>query len=254
MKIKLIINCILSITMVIFTGCSQDKDIIENNYDSRIEDLYLKLSKIVYQNSRSNNITDKNSNNVMAFFSNTNLKYLSSLSKEDFLSLKNSLEAQLGKERIDEIEKVSEENYIYIFNLMGGDEGLNRYLNFTYLYLNSNGGIDCLKKMIPAFLSEKQLEYYIGMALYVDKLARPILNTISKDRPLSRVNRDKESCKKEAEIRLALVGLNIGVDAFLDLMTDGAALELTPFEGTAVTADLLSIWIDYEICNGRWHY
>jgi hypothetical protein len=53
--------------------------------------------------------------------------------------------------------------------------------------------------------------------------------------------------------RLSLSGINIGVDALVDIMTGGTAAVLTPLEDVAIGADLASIWLDYEICNGRWH-
>ncbi len=66
--------------------------------------------------------------------------------------------------------------------------------------------------------------------------------------PVSRS--DSSMCEWYLQQRLAIAGVAISTEEFIDEMTGGAA---TPLEVVATGADLLGIWIDYEVCNHRWH-
>lgn len=95
----------------------------------------------------------------------------------------------------------------------------------------------------------EQGEVYIYMATYIDKIGRPIYDVLtSKDMPVSRA--DSPECIWYLQQRLAIAGIAISAEEFLDVMTGGAA---TPIELIATGADLVGIWLDYDVCNHRWH-
>ncbi|MCM1520993.1 MAG: hypothetical protein NC098_09425 [Lachnoclostridium sp.] len=89
------------------------------------------------------------------------------------------------------------------------------------------------------------------MSVYVDKIAHPYYDAL-KNKNMHNLA-DRRECVLAAETKLALCGINIGVDVLVDIMTGGATVELTPLETAALQCELINIWLDYEVCNGRWH-
>ena len=182
-------------------------------------------------------------------FSSQDLNYLSSLSQEDFEKVRNSFIMKLENAGIEDIESIQDSNYIKIFDLLGGHEGMDQLITFAEEYITSPQGWNQIEFLMPKITSLEQGEVYIYMATYIDKIGRPIYDVlVSKDMPVSRAN--SAMCKRYLEQRLAIVEVAITAEAFLDTMTGGAA---TPLEAIATGADLVGIWIDYEVCNHRWH-
>lgn len=116
--------------------------------------------------------------------------------------------------------------------------------------METNGGWGELRSLIPTGLTIEQAKIYVCMAVYIDKVARPIDNVLIDK---STKSRDSKFCEREARIRLALAGIDVTVYGLVDLLTDGVGFTLSTLEESSVAANLMNIWLDYEICNGRWH-
>ena len=239
---------------VFFVGCSHEEINPSINTENDIEQLYNELSSRPSVSIFLIDNISRGNNTLIPIFTPDDLKYLSSLSQKDFESFRSNIISEFGPNGNEIIENIEDRNYTSIFNLMNGHIGMDEYLNFATTYIESKSGIEILQELIPKNINGIQTKLYVAMAVYIDKLARPLLDELVLHEESSEPSRSGFAyCKWEAERRLALAGVQMGVDALCDVMTGGAALELTPLEGAAITADLTGIWLDYEVCNGRWH-
>lgn len=122
--------------------------------------------------------------------------------------------------------------------------------------MNSEGGWPFIKALLPEELSQEQRRVYIGLSVYIDRVVRPFYGILTSSDGNDENNASRSShaiCEVEATMKLLLAGVNIGVDELIDVVTGGAGAALVPLEGLALGAELTSIWLDYERCNGRWH-
>ena len=189
------------------------------------------------------------SNGGFPIFSSQDLNYLSSLSQEEFEEVREAFIKKIEYAGIEYTDSIQNSYYIKVFDILGGHEGMDRLINFAQEYLALPSGWDQIEPLIPESLSLEQGNIYISMANYIDKIARPIYETlISKTIPNTRG--DNPVCDWYLTQRLAIAGVAISTEEFIDCMTGGAA---TPLEIVATGADLLGIWLDYEVCNHRWH-
>lgn len=220
-----------------------------------VKDLYDEMSSVSTRSIISNTNPDSRSadslSNSIPIFTPEDLEYLSTLNQDEFISFRNNIIDQLGGEDgMSRIEEMEDENYIRIFYAMDGHEGIDNLNDFSCSYLNTPGGWSYLDVLLPDSLTTEQTKIYVGMAVYIDKIGRPIYKAILETTPISD---SRDICELQAAIKLAIAGINIGVDGLIDIMTGGAGTTLTALETLAIEAQLTSIWIDYEICNGRWH-
>ncbi|MDE7426718.1 MAG: hypothetical protein K2M79_02835 [Muribaculaceae bacterium] len=70
--------------------------------------------------------------------------------------------------------------------------------------------------------------------------------------PISRLapNNDNRLCKDKLAADLAVLGVQIQADEFIDAMAAGST---TLIEGSVLAIELVTIWLEYEACNGRFH-
>lgn len=228
-----------------------------------MQQLYYKLSSVPKSsfldmdrdNSRSSNTP------VMLSISDKDLQYLSSLSQEEMLEEMEEFKEQINSSN-QELEYIEDTNYEYVLELVGGEKGMEQLLSFTMNYLDSPGGWDDLYKNLPNELTADQELAYVGMAVSVDNVTRPIYQSLTKiDGPNTNdpvligddalmISKNKSICAMNLGVRLAIAGVGITAEAFLDAIADGS---LTELEAYATFADLMGIWYDYEVCRGRWH-
>lgn len=238
---------------LLLSNCSEESDtIISEETDAEI--LYNNLSKIQTVSLISNNNISRGSSDLSKYalptFTTEDLNFISSLTQDEFIAFRDSIINQLGGDADGKIEEVEIYNYKRICNSLKGDEGVNQLAEFASSYLESSAGWTSIKSLLPIDLTIIETKIYISMAVYVDKVARPLYLKMTEK---SNDSRSLSYCDWEAALRLALAGVNIGVDGLVDVMTGGAGLVLTPEEGAIATVELTAIWLDYEVCNGRWH-
>lgn len=254
-KFKLLFFSSFATLSIIIIGCSQTDEPSVYVEDTIAEQIYRTMSEIPTSSilSEGKSIHSRSSIDyefTIPTFTQDDLNYLLSLSQSEFEEFRNNIIAQLGENGLDELEEKQDENYIQTFEILGGHAGMDNLKEFLTSYLETPGGWHYVQTLLPKNLNKSQTNIYIANAIYIDKISRPVYSAlISTSTP----SRGSTICDIEAGIRLALVGVDIGVDDLVDIMTDGAGAALEPLEGAAVAADLTSIWIDYEICNGRWH-
>lgn len=255
---KIILSApLILIFVAIFSSCSQEEPILEKKLNNNIvESYYSELSSSptisIFSNNDTQSSRSENEGGIPGLTSE-DLKYLSSLSQKEIQALIENLDSRIdayGREKIEEIEV---NNYNRILDLIGGYENMNQYMEFSMSYLETDGGINNLQMLMPQNLNDTQIKLYIAMAIYIDKTARPFIVEVTQsvDSKLSRG--DSEYCKWVADMKLALAGVDFGVDILCDIMTDGVAAEFTGLEMAAISANITSIWLDYEVCCGRWH-
>lgn len=247
---------LLSLVVTLFASCSQEmflKNPSLENSISVVDEMYNKMSAIgtysILGNRGSARSQEDGSNNLPTF-TQEDLDYLSSLTPAQLKDFQDSLISTLDPMDIAEFERIYDSNYANIYDELGGSEGMDAYLEFSTLYLETSGGIDNLQSLLPEGLSSKQTQLYVAMGVYIDKVARPIAKAMFANNPESR---DLDYCKVQAELKLAMAGVGISVDALVDIMTGGAGFVLTEMEGDALALDLAGIWLEYENCNMRWH-
>lgn len=236
------------------SGCCNEENIIVADENSSAEQLYTYLSNLPTTSilSDGNNEDRSRTSTTLAFpvFSKEDLEYIASLNQEQLISFRDSLIFTLGFDGEQLIEDFIDENYIRVFNIMGSPEDMSALEEFAFAYLDTKGGWHALDCLLPQNLTLEKQRIYVGLAVFIDKVSRPFYETLIKNPARSR---DSMLCEWEAAMRLSLAGVDIGVDGLVDIMTDGAGLALEGLEDVALAADLTSIWLDYEICNGRWH-
>lgn len=258
---KLSFNSLSAILLGLFVMCfasciqeTEDSVLLEEN-ENNIESLYLAfhnqptisiLSSVYSQCSRGKCIPE---------ITKSDIEFIKSLTKDELISFRDSMLSLVGDNAANLIEDYEYDCYIHVFDVMGGDEQLRKYLNFASEYLNSEGGVDIFSKIAPMSLNKTQQLYYAAMATYIDNIARPIKNAMLGDLEDNFINSraDRTDCILQADYRLALAGVGFGVEVLIDIMTGGAAV---PFEGAIDAASLTTladIWLEYEACNGRWH-
>lgn len=242
---------LLMANLLVFVSCSQDEELKPNVKDSEYKSIYETMEGeptvsffSLLNSSRSSGLEDG-----YPVFSTQDLNYLSSLSQEDFEKVRDAFIQKLEYAGIEDIESIQDSNYLKVFDLLGGHEGMDQLIAFAQEYMTSPKGWSNIELLMPKNISLEQGKIYVYMATYIDKIGRPIYDVlVSKDAPVSRA--DSPVCKLYLEQRLAIAGVAMSAEAFLDAMTGGTA---TPIEVIATGADLVDIWLDYEVCNHRWH-
>lgn len=129
---------------------------------------------------------------------------------------------------------------------------MDMLLDFTQKYIFMVRGWNSISQILPESLTLPEQKIYVAMALWVDYIGRPIKEAIfAYEQILESQTRSMEyPCKLELGTHLALLGLNIGVDAFLDAMSGGATI--IPTTDIAVLG-AVDVWLSYEACCGRYH-
>lgn len=246
--------CLCSILSINFACCKEDEELCFNSENLDYEKLYYEASNIptyslleqVSENGRAGN----NSGIQIPVLTESDLDYLASLSFNELKSLRDDVTARLGEGSLEIIDEIEYENYLRIYNLLEGHKGVDKLLDFGRIYLETPGGWQYVESSLPQKVSVEQAKLYIGMSIYIDKIARPILLKLD-DSPKN--SRGLSMCRMEAESKLLLYGFDIGFEAFVDIMTGGAGALLTELEAAYDVSRLTSIWLEYEVCMGRQH-
>lgn len=254
-----VISLFIISTIFGITSCSQDEEqlISSSNEAESIYQYLINQPTITLLSSAET--YGKNAIQYIPEFSEEDKRIISSMSQDEFKILKDSLMYKLGGYSEEELDEIAIENYIKIFNILNGQKGISELLNFASAYLHTYGGINNIKKLIPTNLNKIETICYVSMAVYVDKLARPIYSIMSNDNVMvSDDNKDSNlknigNCKWEAETKLLLAGVEFGLDTLIEIMTGGVDTEGYIFEDGLIFADLERIYYEYEVCMGRWH-
>lgn len=203
--------------------------------------------------------------------SEEDLDYLSSLTAQQLDSLCNDILVKLGPDASEKLEEKRDENYIFMFEYLGGHEGMDKYNAFFEAYLLSDGGEDDFYRLLPVGLQPEQEKIYAIQAVYIDRMARPIYNRLTRSRgrdvSLKGFGNDTvialppggqpqlDLCKRALQDALKNLGYDIGVDVFIDVVSDVIGLGIPEFieigDDIMQLHDVYELWEDYKNCKGR---
>lgn len=125
---KTIALCLLFIVnMLGLVSCSQEAEIKADEKTSEYKDMYdvLKGEPTVSILSLLNNSRASGEEIGYPVFSPEDLNYLSSLSQEDLEEVRNAFIKRLKSAGIENIDSIRDSNYIKIFDLLGGHQGMD---------------------------------------------------------------------------------------------------------------------------------
>lgn len=241
-------------------SCTSENEIISESDMNRAKNIYntFKSRKKVslFSMAQGETRSESSFSSCIPFISAEDLKMLNSLDHSEMISLREHYLNKIGKSGIEASDKIEVENYEYVFNLLGGYDGMERLFVFFNNYLGEEEDENNLLKLLPNNLSDEAMYVYIGMGLFVDNIARPVYSLLSES-DYSYVEEndiitrsDRIDCKLALGANLALLGVGVTVDGFLTAATGGA---LTELEIDSAVLGLTKVWLDYEACNGRWH-
>lgn len=261
--IHVLITC--TVMIVLGCGCTSDNEIVpetESNYAEIVYKNFVNRERVSLFDLGNQGDTRGESPILppVPFISIEDLNLLNSLSCSEMISLKEYYLNKLGTSGIEDYECIDTENYEYVFNLLGGHEGMDKLFAFFNSYLQVEGGKNNLIKLLPNNLSNEETYVYVGMGIFVDNIARPVYsiltnheNQCEKDNEIntrSGGSNDRLDCKLDLGAKLAIMGVGVTVESFLDAAAGGA---LTELEADSAVLGLTDIWLSYEACNGRWH-
>lgn len=262
-----IMHVIVTSVIVIASGCSctSENEIFherENNSAEIIYEKFVNRKKISLFNLSNSGETKGEilHSAYIPFISIEDLKKLSSLNYSEMVYLKEYYLNKIGESRIEASDCIETENYEYVFNLLGGHEGMDKLFVFFNNYLQEEGSKNNLLKLLPDNLSHEEICVYVGMGIFVDNIARPVYSILTNSKNLcendneintrSGGSTDRLDCKIDLGAKLAIMGVGITVESFLDAAAGGAITEL---QADSAVLGLTDIWLSYEACNGRWH-
>lgn len=197
----------------------------------------------------------KAQNEGRSYFSKDDLNYLSSLTEKEFKELHSSIVEACGGS--ESIEAIQTHNYMVLYDELTDNgavpERMTRLKSFCEDYLTKKDGKSSLETLVPNDLTDLEVKIYASQAVFIDLVTRPVYDHIEEMELMKAYENDFPWCKAELGFRIALLGLKIGVEAFLDAMSEGiGTLELI-LDITDAGADVMDMWLQYEVCNGRWH-
>lgn len=239
----------------VITWCSQEEIELSSSKNDEIDSIYqnlmnqptISLLSIPQNLSRSSSLQD------IPEFTQEDLEYLKSLSQEHFICEQAKLLSLLDGISQETIDEIAVNNYNSIVSNLGGQDGFYELLDFGSNYLHSDGGVSDIKNTLPKCINNVKIKYYIAMAVYIDKLARPICSIMENNINKNPMSRQIGDCRREAETKLLLAGCDFGLDTLIEIMTGGADTGEYVFEDAYLLADIERIYYDYEVCMGRWH-
>lgn len=147
------------------------------------------------------------------------------------------------------------DEYGIAYDIMGGEEQVRLLCEFAENYLCTSGGWEKVESLKPKCSNIYQERISVLTAICIDKMMRPIYNYLKyknyqEDSSLGIMSRGLAVCDRYLEERLAIAGVGIGAELFLDAIADGTITEL---EVGATELELIHIWMEYENCNGRFY-
>lgn len=180
------------------------------------------------------------------------LEFLGSLSREELANEKRKRQDLLGSGRIAEIESNKARNLAKNFDILGGHDGVDKIKIFAKAYMNCNGGWRDIEGLLPDDLSIEQTKVYVGIAVYIDRIARPIYLYMTKGLAKSRLSEDY--CLMMLQDWFTGAGLNIDAAEFVARMGDRDAdgddmgYDLEDAAGSDVAFDAIDFWNEYNMC------
>ena len=249
----------LTLAISCLSSCQENENLeIETSQDSSMENLYKSMSNApTYSVNPFNRPTILSRseglyNGAIPVFSPATLDSLANMSVVELQKIMttytDALEAAGLSSMIDDCEL---ENTEKIYTTLGDRTKYDELLEFMNIYLISREGFSTIRQLMPKTLNEAQSKIYLAMAVYIDKIGRPIIDHLY---PTSIYTRANETyCKWEAAAKLSVLGVNIGVDAFLDVVTAGGAAAFTDLELDITMVGGMEIFYSYEACCGRIH-
>lgn len=246
---------------IIAAGCSQNDNPKERK---PLQEVYQNISGLSSQSIFAKTREVSNRNGIaLPTITEADMQYLYSLTPEQLEDEKQRLYKKIGAQRFNMIEDRKAKNLAKKYELLGGHIGLQQLKTFTVAYLKGKGGWDEISKLLPLGLSRSQAETYVGVAIYIDRFARPfclyIINQLQKTRNFAVTvwNEDSYSegfCLAMLQDLFGGAGLNIDAGAFVAAMgncdCDGASMdyELIDHDGTEIAFDAVEYWNQYQMC------
>ena len=241
------------ISMFLFEGCSTESDIIMPSDKEIAIERYTEVAAIPTKSLLSFNTESSRSERFgkeikTPYLSATDLEIISSQNELDCLNLKKRLLNMVGKDSMD-MEVTEDDLCLKLFKTMGSVHCMNQLKEFANEYIKAEGGLKDFTSLVPNDIKKSHIDYYVAIALYIDRIGRPLYDYIVK---YNVVRSRNAMCDFAAEASLVTAGYTFGLETFVGLMTGVEEFELAG-DAIVLTADLVDIWIKYEQCNGRWH-
>lgn len=156
----------ISILSIAFSGCSQEEPINEVKEENDLKNLYQLLSNQPSYSllSLSETYPSRSSLHGLPKITKDDISFLKTLSQEEFMDLQTRLsDMGVTENSFDEISAI---NQYKLYEILGGNNGVNKLMEFSSAYLKSKGGFNHLFQLLPKDLKENEAEYYIAMAIY----------------------------------------------------------------------------------------
>lgn len=257
--LSITLSAFLFSLVTVISGCTQEdlsletENNTENNYE--VDNLYQYLmdQPTISILSVALNPSKSSSSHYIPEFTKGDLKYLTSLTQEEFILEQAKIMSQIENITQENIDEIAIDNYNSLLSGLGGQEEIYKLLDFGTSYLQTDGGIEDIKTTLPDGLNETEIKYYVAMCVFIDRLARPLSSIMVNNINLNPMSRQVGDCKGDAERELLLRGCEFGLDTLIEIMTGGADTVEYAFEDAYLLADLEQIYYDYEVCMGRWH-
>lgn len=248
--------CVL-VSVIFAVSCSDELDSIDSiSHGENLKSLYEanktdnKISALTLLNNgtRSSGALYKD----IVVLTKENMDKLSGMSEEKILELKRNIISSFGDNAdvvVDSVLNCRMENLYY---QLGGSEGLEKFITFTDEYLSSAEVWESVEGCLPVNMTSMEQQFFIVAAAKIDLMARPIVQYLSHSINSSTRSFEDDDmyCKFKLKRDLGLMAGELTVEEFLDMMSGGTT---TPVDCLVDGAELLSIWLDYEVCNGRFH-
>lgn len=228
--------------------------------ESGLQTLYEDLVNLPTVSLLSNKTPESRAGYIPSYpvFTPDDLKYLSTLSQNQFMAFRDSLIITFGG--LEKLDSLQAANYADAFNALGGHEGIDQLISFSTAYLDTVPGWESIQALMPKKLSESISKGYIYQAAFIDQYSRPIHEELVQhdlDAGYMIVSEIENTfCHHQLTVDLCMAGIDIAADTFLDVMSGGVLdATLLPESANIFALELqgLNIWLNYEVCNHRWH-
>ena len=249
-----LISITCSISLLV--SCSNNEYFERNVQDSHLKEIYESIKQVplvsLFNVTNTNSRSLTNSSPLLYGLTAEDIEYLNSLSKSEMESERIKLISQFNPSGDEKIDSLFLHNYEYVFNLIGGHQNMDKLIDFACHYIEVDGGWNDIKDLMPSNLTDDQSKLYIYTAICIDNISRPFFQfvlTASEKNGIS-ISRTKTICDAELAAELAISGVGLSAEMFLDVVSGGT---MTGIEAIASSAELMDIWFRYEACNGRFH-
>lgn len=253
----------LLIVTAISVSCSSQNTELEDMTSNRehteenLQSLYLQAMSapthsIIDVVKESNTLSSRQIK-MLPCLSADDINVLNHMSISDLSNLRDSIKDALGATTLSRTDSIADDSYLNLYEEIGEEKGIQLLEDFIHAYLREPQGWTSICKLIPQTQNQVDRVWFIRTAVVIDKSIRPVYNALSNQNSHSRAikkMKDRPDCKLMLEIKLTQLGIEMTAETFLDVMTGGGMI---PPELLFTGIDLVDIWLDYEMCNGRVH-